>query len=243
MKRLMMLAAIALFAGGMSAQAGMGEDPLPKEEPKEQPKDAPKEEPKKDEPKKEEPRGAARPRRPGAERRQQRRPEPPRVDRAALEEEFNALDRDDDKKLTKEELGEKFAPMLEKHDADKSGNIELEEWIKARSEAPPRRPGPGRERDMQGDAFKNMDKNGDGKISKEEAGPRVKDNFDKWDGDKDGFLTREEFDKGIQSMRGDRPPRRPPPEGDRKPESDKPAEPPKEAPKEEPKEPSKDDMK
>lgn len=232
MKRLLMFAAITLLAGGLSAQAGMGEDPAaPKEEPK-------KEEPKKDEPKKDDA-GKEKPkkddaRRPGRDRRPNR--EAPKVDRAVLEEEFNALDKDSDKKLTKEELGKDREPMLEKHDADKNGTIELEEWIKARSEAPARRPGG----DARGDAFKNMDKDNDGKISKEEAGPRVKDNFDKWDADKDGFLTKEEFDNGIKAMGGDRPARRPEgerkpdgekkPEGDKKPEGEKPAEPPKEMP-------------
>src|SRR5688572_24285751 len=137
MRKLFMLAAMILFAGGLSAQAGMGEDPpAPKEEPKEEPK---KEEPRKDEPKKDD---AAKeePKRPGTDRRPNRRPEPPKVDRAALEEEFNSLDKDSDKKLTKEELGEKRAEMLEKHDADKSGTLELEEWIKGRSEQPARRP-------------------------------------------------------------------------------------------------------
>ena len=85
MRKLMMLAAMILFAGGLSAQAGMGEDPAaPKEEPKkEEPK---KEEPKKDEPAKEEPKkDDARPaRRPGADRKQNR--EAPKPDRAVLEE-------------------------------------------------------------------------------------------------------------------------------------------------------------
>lgn len=45
------------------------------------------------------------------------------------------------------------------------------------------------------EAFSRADKNGDGKLSKEEAAamPAIAESFDKADVDKDGFLSRTEF--------------------------------------------------
>lgn len=57
--------------------------------------------------------------------------------------------------------------------------------------------GAGRGRQM----FEEMDKNGDGKISKEEATGRLKDNFDRIDSNGDGFLTPDEMQKALGQLR------------------------------------------
>jgi len=45
--------------------------------------------------------------------------------------------------------------------------------------------------------FTALDKDKDGKISKDEAQGRIKEHFDKLDADKDGFITRDELRKAI----------------------------------------------
>jgi hypothetical protein len=50
-----------------------------------------------------------------------------------------------------------------------------------------------------GETFKRLDVNGDGKISKEEAPPRLVQNFDRFDIDKDGLISLREFNAGRSS--------------------------------------------
>ena len=55
--------------------------------------------------------------------------------------------------------------------------------------------------------FKAADKNGDGKISREEANasmPRIAKNFDAIDADKDGFVTKEELRAFHEKNRANR---------------------------------------
>jgi Ca2+-binding EF-hand superfamily protein len=112
-----------------------------------------------------------------------------------VKEEFAILDRDDSKKLSKTELGEDFGGLLEKGDTDKDGELNLEEFTAARKTATTdKEDRPARGADVMG----KMDKDGDGKISKDEAGEKLKEKFDELDADKDGFLSAEE----IKSARG-----------------------------------------
>ena len=139
---------------------------------------------------------------------------------AIMKEEFGILDRDDSGRLSKSELGNDFAPLLETGDADKDGELNLDEFTKARKAKSDDRDGsdrPGADRDIMG----ALDKDNDGTISKEEAGPRLKENFDKLDTDGDGFITKEELEalKGQRMKRGDRKP-----EGEDKPKDDTPNE-------------------
>ncbi|GAB4146587.1 MAG: hypothetical protein Tsb009_19370 [Planctomycetaceae bacterium] len=49
--------------------------------------------------------------------------------------------------------------------------------------------------------FKNMDKNGDGKITKDEAPPQMASSFDKMDANKDGGIDQGELQKAFARMR------------------------------------------
>ena len=67
--------------------------------------------------------------------------------------------------------------------------------------------------------WKQLDKNGDGGISKEEAPERMKANFDTIDANKDGKIDREE---GRKAMERGREGRQPGADGPRRPEGDRP---------------------
>ncbi len=97
------------------------------------------------------------------------------------------MDTNKDGKVSKDEA--KTSPALSKNfdliDADKDGFVsmaEMKEFHKANST---KRDG----------AFKSLDKDSDGKISKSEAAGKRKlvYSFDKIDADKDGYLTRDEM--------------------------------------------------
>ncbi len=60
---------------------------------------------------------------------------------------------------------------------------------------------PGRRGDFMAQLLDN-DKNGDGKISKEEAPERFKERFDFMDGNGDGFIDKDELEKMAQRFRG-----------------------------------------
>ena len=122
---------------------------------------------------------------------------------AAVAEEFGILDRDSSSKLNKEELGTDFGGLLEKGDTDKDGELNLDEFTAARKTAAvAKEDKPAKGHDIMG----KMDKDADGKISKEEAGDRLKDQFDTLDTDADGFLSAEELKaaRGKMGKKGDK---------------------------------------
>jgi len=132
---------------------------------------------------------------------------------AVFTEEFKILDRDEDGFLTKEELGEKYADLLEEGDKNEDAKLDLKEWITAReaqerARAMPQRGqgGPGGERGgMRGDPgamFDRLDSEGKGKLAREDFPEMLRGAFDDMDADDDGFVTRDEFVNYMNERRG-----------------------------------------
>jgi collagen type III alpha len=121
---------------------------------------------------------------------------------------FKTLDKDGDGKLIKEELPERMQGNFDRLDANGDGFIVIEEFQRAmgamrgQGGEGGRRPG--------GDAaggglearMKDLDKDGDGKISKEEAPERMRDNFDRIDSNGDGFIELSELRQMMGGGRG-----------------------------------------
>ena len=66
---------------------------------------------------------------------------------------------------------------------------------------PPTGPAPDIMRERVLNQFKTLDKNQDGKLTKDEAPPRIQQNFDKFDSDKKGYLTPRDLYRALTQMR------------------------------------------
>jgi collagen type III alpha len=134
---------------------------------------------------------------------------------------FRALDTDSDGKLSKDELA-KAVDALMKHDKNGDGQLtpdELAEGIRGPGRpgdgrfppGAPGAPGEGPGRFIEG-MIQRTDKNGDGKLSKDEVPELLRNRFDEMDGNSDGFLDKEELAKNGERLRermreqGGRPP-------------------------------------
>jgi Ca2+-binding EF-hand superfamily protein len=108
---------------------------------------------------------------------------------------IEALDADADGVLSKEEI-EGATAALQKLDADKDGSLSRAEYFGAFAGGPPPGfggpPGPAPEQFIRS-MLATADKDGDEKLSKEEAVGPFKENFAAVDANKDGFLDREEM--------------------------------------------------
>ena len=117
--------------------------------------------------------------------------EAPKGDRAQkMQERLKAADTNGDGKISREEANASLphlAKMFDAIDANKDGFITTDELRKFHEKS-------GRAHKMH-DHLKAADKDGDGKISREEANalPRLAKHFDEIDANKDGFITKEEM--------------------------------------------------
>ena len=116
------------------------------------------------------------------------------VDGLNVQQLFGQLDTNDDKVVDSKEVPESgrpaFEQLLKLGDLNENGKLELEEYralsVIVREDAGPRASGASTPRQIMA-----MDKDDDGKVSKDEyQGPAAR--FDRLDADKDGFLTRRE---------------------------------------------------
>ena len=156
--------------------------------------------------------------------------EPPREGMRRLPRLFELADLDHDGRLSKDEFAE-MPKLFAELDRNKDGFLDPAELMGPppegdregrRPEGGPdgRRPegGPeGRRAGGEGnrlnpeELFKNLDKDGDGFLSKEEAPERMKEHFADIDTDKDGKLSKEEVRKSFERLReGGRPERKKP---------------------------------
>ena len=119
---------------------------------------------------------------------------------------FAILDRDRDGKLSRREL-EAAGSILARLDRDKDGSVSKREIAAAASDkAPSSRSS--RERDSRGGISsyaKRLDKNNDGKITREEASGPIKERFDRLDEDGDGILKVEDIEKAFKRSRSRSP--------------------------------------
>ncbi len=111
-----------------------------------------------------------------------------------LADRIKELDKNGDGKISKDEAPERLREFFDRVDADGSGFLEAEEL---------RRLGQGRpEGGNPADRIKELDKNGDGKLSKDEAPERLREFFDRVDADGSGFLEAEELRRLEQRRPG-----------------------------------------
>lgn len=107
------------------------------------------------------------------------------------------LDKNGDGKISKEEAPEMMRGHFDEIDANKDGLVDEAEMHAAHVQ----RGGPGGP-----GMIKHLDKNGDGKVSKEEAPERMRGHFDEIDTNKDGQIEEQEL-QAMRQQRGgpDRP--------------------------------------
>lgn len=145
-------------------------------------------------------------------------------DRPGFGDFFSQMDKDGDGKLSKEEMPERMQQGMERLDTNKDGFVdkaEIEQMMERFREGRPGGPGArgeGRPGSPEGrrpggpggmpsfdDMFNRLDANGDGKITKDEARERMKEQFDKVDANSDGGIDKDEMRKAAEQMRGGRP--------------------------------------
>ena len=124
---------------------------------------------------------------------------------------FAILDRDRDGKLSRREL-EAAGSILARLDRDKDGSVSKREIAAVASDRASSnrssRERSSRERDSRGGISsyaKRLDKNNDGKITREEASGPIKERFDRLDEDGDGILKVEDVEKAFNRSRSRSP--------------------------------------
>ncbi|HWA97034.1 MAG TPA: EF-hand domain-containing protein [Pirellulales bacterium] len=121
---------------------------------------------------------------------------------------FAVLDKNHDGKLSSEELYS-AAETLKRLDKDGDGSVSRQEALTAgrKGDMPGRpttasgRPGEGGQfAEMMLARFKQADANNDGKLTKDEAPDRMRENFDRIDQNGDGFIDADEMKQVIQML-------------------------------------------
>ncbi|HEY5313381.1 MAG TPA: EF-hand domain-containing protein [Pirellulales bacterium] len=133
---------------------------------------------------------------------------------------FRALDTNSDGMLSKDEI--QAAPKsLEKLDRDGDGEITRRELGGPRPYQSAGQPG-GSPGDGAMALLHRMDTDKDGKLSKDEVGERMRDNFDRLDANSDGYIDASELGRMLGAMRGRRPDGQGRPEGQGRPDGQRP---------------------
>jgi len=118
---------------------------------------------------------------------------------------FASLDANKDGFVTKDEVTDErrrlFERLLRNNDKDGDGKLSKDEF-NAKPAEPGRRPLEGDRGPDAAEAFKRLDKDGDGKLSKEEAPDRIKQFFDRIDGNADGQIEQGEFREAMARLGG-----------------------------------------
>jgi len=115
---------------------------------------------------------------------------------------FKRADKNEDGKISKDELPEQAWERMSKLDKNGDGAISKDE-IPSRPDGPGRPPGkPGEGGPDRGEMLKRADKNGDGSISKDEVPEQAWERLGKLDKNEDGAVSKEEMAAGFKAMRG-----------------------------------------
>jgi Ca2+-binding EF-hand superfamily protein len=93
--------------------------------------------------------------------------------------------------LTRDECPANLASNFDKIDANADGKLSKDELTTAKTKM-----------QGQGNWFSQQDKNGDGVLTRDECPAKLAPNFDKFDADADGKLTKEEITAARAKMQG-----------------------------------------
>jgi Ca2+-binding EF-hand superfamily protein len=121
---------------------------------------------------------------------------------------FKRLDKNSDGQISKDEVDAEKARLFERlvraGDKNNDGQLNREEFAAALKDRPtePAQPAPGGDRPAPREIFQRFDKNGDGKISKDEAPERMQQNWERVDRNGDGFVTPDELAQAFQGLAG-----------------------------------------
>lgn len=114
---------------------------------------------------------------------------------------FKRLDANGDGKLSKDELPERFGQRIMQADADKDGFVTKEEFAEVAKRMAGGRGGPGGPPDVS-PLFDRADKNGDGKLTKDELPGPLAERLMKADADGDGAVTKAELEEARKKAGG-----------------------------------------
>jgi len=127
---------------------------------------------------------------------------------------FSRLDKNNDGQLAADEVdaGKRslFDRLVRTADKNKDGKLSREEFAAGtKRPAPPAdTPRPARPQFDPQQVFARLDKNGDGKLTKDEAPDRLKENFDRIDANKDGHIAQAELAAAFRRASGQNTPNR-----------------------------------